>query len=322
MSLLCCCTCEKTSVRNMFCLYADIAALSLMNSAPGCRLRPPCVRPATSPRQHNRYRKHKLISSESRGSNKISKKQKLTCCHTSRSVEAPLPQEASTTIESEWSAFCDNVSGEWEGATVTFTADGQPQELPSQYVPKEFRDWDVTLYDWQSQCSMQPLSTGIKCLLKRLMPTVGCEADAQSFEEDKRQLLGSSKAATQHAILSNGSYTTASSLDLSGQTSLRFEHCLVTVQQRRIRVVQHVKASGTSDSWQLSTVEVHNEKYDAPYNGGAELSGCGGGMSNFAETSRLDASQLQQDWAATSGRSYSVSQAGTLQSQDLPSRYC
>ncbi|KAL3139536.1 hypothetical protein ABBQ38_003859 [Trebouxia sp. C0009 RCD-2024] len=224
--------------------------------------------------------------------------------------------------DSLWDSFCEHAAGEWEGATATFAADGKPHELPSQYVPKEFTDWNVTLYDWQSQCSMQPQATGMKCLLKRLMPTVGCEADAQSFNEDKRKLFESTTPMTEdhQAVLSNGSYTTTSSLQLTSQTSIRFEHCLVTAEQRRVRLVQHVAASSASGAWTLSTVEVHNEKYDAPYNGGASLSGCGGGMSNFAESAKLDIQQLQQEWHTKSGRCYSVSEDGKLQLQDLPRR--
>lgn len=234
------------------------------------------------------------------------------------------PAEAHSKTDSLWDSFCEHAAGEWEGATATFSADGTPHELPSQYVPQEFTDWNVTLYDWQSQCSMQPQATGIKCLLKRLMPTVGCEADAQSFNEDKRQLFESTTPMTEghQAVLSNGSYTTTSSLQLTNQTSLRFEHCLATAEQRRIRLVQHVTASSASGPWKLSTVEVHNEKYDAPYNGGASLSGCGGGMSNFAESAKLDIQQLQQERKITSSRCYNVSEDGKLQLQDLPHQIC
>ena len=48
-----------------------------------------------------------------------------------------------------------------------------------QYVPQEFRDWEVRLVDWQTQCSMLATDEGVTYRLKRLMPTVGCEADAQ-----------------------------------------------------------------------------------------------------------------------------------------------
>ena len=44
------------------------------------------------------------------------------------------------------------IAGEWEGVTATFSSEGKPQQLPDRYVPDAFRDWNVELYDWQSQC--------------------------------------------------------------------------------------------------------------------------------------------------------------------------
>lgn len=37
---------------------------------------------------------------------------------------------------------------------------------------------------------------------------------------------------------------------------------------------------------------MHHERYLAPYNGGAELAGCGGGMSAFAQKPRLNADDI------------------------------
>ena len=133
-------------------------------------------------------------------------------------------------------------------------------------------------------------------------------------------LLEATDEATPRAILGDGSYTTASTLHLNGETSLRAEHCLVTEPRKRIRLVQHLKATGEADGWQLHSVEMHHEHYDGPYNGGASLSGCGGGMSNFAESDRLHENQLRQKWRATSGKSYAVTQDDSLQEEELPSR--
>lgn len=304
----------------MECSTTSAASYVACNATPSFR-RVPCLQCICKTARAHRQR---LLSNHPspvagrlgiRGSLQLARATSLTDLHPS---EAPV----SNTTDTVWNSFCEHAAGEWEGATATFSADGKPNELPSQYVPQEFNDWNVTLYDWQSQCSMQPQAAGIKCLLKRIMPTVGCEADAQSFNEEKRQLFESSEplAEGQQAILSNGSYTTASSLDISRETSIRFEHCLVTAEQRRVRVVQYVTAPSASDPWTLSSVEVHNEKYDAPYNGGASLSGCGGGMSNFAEGARLDSQQLQHAWQTKSGRCYSISEDGKLQLQDLPKR--
>ena len=51
---------------------------------------------------------------------------------------------------------------------------------------------------------------------------------------------------------------------------------------------------------------MHNEKYEEPYNGRNELSGCGGGMSNFGAKPALEQDQLSGIWALKSGRSYVV----------------
>ena len=133
-------------------------------------------------------------------------------------------------------------------------------------------------------------------------------------------LLESTDTATQHAILGGGSYTTASTLHLTGETSLRAEHCLMTAPQKRVRLVQHIKAAEEPDTWRLHSVEMHHEYYDCPYNGGASLSGCGGGMSNFAESGRLQQDQLEQNWTAKSGKSYAVTQSDSLQEQGIPLR--
>lgn len=59
-----------------------------------------------------------------------------------------------------WGAFCDKVSGEWEGYEVTFTSESGSSwaectavELPYEVVPDAFREWEIRLFDWQTQCS-------------------------------------------------------------------------------------------------------------------------------------------------------------------------
>ena len=39
--------------------------------------------------------------------------------------------------------------------------------------------------------------------------------------------------------------------------------------------------------------QVHKEKWVSPYNGGAELAGCGGGEGNFAKKAALELGRLQ-----------------------------
>jgi hypothetical protein len=82
-----------------------------------------------------------------------------------------------------------NIAGEWEGVTVTFSADGSPEQLPEYYVPAAFRDWGVELHDWQTHVSTLADASGVKLVVKRLMPTVGCEADAVAFVEEASNMF-------------------------------------------------------------------------------------------------------------------------------------
>ena len=70
-------------------------------------------------------------------------------------------------------AFAEAASGEYEGVSATFDARGAPLELPEQYVPAAYREWEVQLHDWQTQCSVEASPAGLAYTLKRLLPTVG-----------------------------------------------------------------------------------------------------------------------------------------------------
>jgi hypothetical protein len=86
--------------------------------------------------------------------------------------------------------------------TVTFDGAGARQQLPSNFVPPAYREWGVELFDWASQCSMLATPEGLRYKLRRLMPTVGCEADAVAFTEE-----GAAAAAGALAVLPDGSYS-------------------------------------------------------------------------------------------------------------------
>lgn len=45
------------------------------------------------------------------------------------------------------------------------------------------REWDIELFDWQTQVSSRVVGTLLEVKAKKLMPTQGCEADAVAFEE-------------------------------------------------------------------------------------------------------------------------------------------
>ena len=74
---------------------------------------------------------------------------------------------------------------------VTFDApSGEPQELPREFVPEAFREWELSVRDWQTQCSMNsPESSSssdssLEYRVRRLLPSVGCEADATAFVDE------------------------------------------------------------------------------------------------------------------------------------------
>lgn len=234
-------------------------------------------------------------------------------------VMAHAASDTTTPAEQLWQTFSQNIAGEWEGATATFGADGLPQALPEDAVPKEYSNWDITLYDWQSQSSMLPTTSGVKHLFKRILPTVGCEADAQTFREESSNLFQDAPRI-QHPILDDGSYSTMSSMTLTDAKTLHCEHSFMLSSKKRLRVVQHMRSPAAEQPWQLASIELHNERYDQPYNGGAQLSGCGGGMNNIAEQKRLDASVLQQHWQLKCGSHFTVDSSGSLQGGEATER--
>ncbi|KAM2005027.1 hypothetical protein ACFX15_000261 [Malus domestica] len=54
-------------------------------------------------------------------------------------------------ISQKWSDEM-NVSGEWDGQGADFTREGCPIKLPENVVPAAYREWEVKVFDWQTQC--------------------------------------------------------------------------------------------------------------------------------------------------------------------------
>ncbi len=200
-----------------------------------------------------------------------------------------------------WESFKDRVVGEWDGVCATFDADGEARELPEYYVPQAYRDWDVQLYDWQSQCSINSTETGLMCVTRRMMPTVGCEADAIAFTEEAPEDLisGNSNAFFSAHGLSTQSPGPAMADEKS--FDCKAEHILTLGNGQRIRMVHLLKKMGPERQWRVQGIEVHVEKKDSEYHGRRELTGCGGGMDPFAKTEALSIDQVTATFGA--GRS-------------------
>ena len=60
--------------------------------------------------------------------------------------------------------------GEWDGMLVSFSRNGTPQELPPAYVPEAYREWGVSVCDWQTQASVTTTEGGaLRYRLRRLV---------------------------------------------------------------------------------------------------------------------------------------------------------
>ena len=173
-----------------------------------------------------------------------------------------------------------------------------------------YREWGVTLYDWQSNCSMHCSGTdGLSYTQRRMMPTVGCEADAIAFTSQQQQLFTPGHPSA--TVAADGSYS-AGPADLAAAEiqSAAVEHCLVLRQGQRVRVVHNLQRPSSGSSWEVVSIDVLHERYDAPYNGKGELGGCGGGMEPFAEGAALDRACLEGSWTVAAGVEFAFDQAG------------
>ena len=80
-------------------------------------------------------------------------------------------------------------SGEWVGLSASFSPKGTAIQVPDTHVPREYAEWGIEIKDWASVSSLNVKGeedAALLLLTKFMLPTVGCEADASSFVEDKR----------------------------------------------------------------------------------------------------------------------------------------
>lgn len=251
--------------------------------------------------------------------------------------------EPTTATTTPTTSFTTAASGEWEGAAAAFNRDGEPIALPPNYVPDAFREWGVEVADWTTQCSTIAVApapgaggddgVSLSYRLKRLLPSVGCEADATAFlDEGVAVRLGNGNgrggggaeeggASLPPAFLGDGAYALAPPALPTDPASrpARFEVSLPlppaacvaangSVSPRRVRAVVSVAAAPASDRASprppiLAGVELFSEKRYGDYIGGTDsLAGCGGGVGPFARTQALEAGALERgDWSVVRG---------------------
>jgi len=206
-----------------------------------------------------------------------------------------------------WRQFAEAASGEWEGATSTFSADGDVRELPRNFVPEAYREWGIEIVDWTHMSSSLADDSGLLISVKRFMPTVGCEADAVAYVDETVKALKSEDDKTWEAktIAADGSYSIGTRVlasDGDGFMKHRIEACMA-VDKERVRVVWDIRRRDAESAWKVMNIDLFKEELVSEYMGGTELRSCGGSV-GFGAKPRLDADAGNGLWRATAGTAY------------------
>ncbi|XP_007043085.2 PREDICTED: uncharacterized protein LOC18608373 [Theobroma cacao] len=212
----------------------------------------------------------------------------------------PNPTTATAAAANAWSEFARNVSGEWDGFGADFSIEGSPIELPESVVPEAYRDWEVKVYDWQTQCPTlaEPGEKVMTYKTIKLLPTVGCEADAATrYSMDERNIVGVDNKVSAFAYQASGCYTAIWPVADNGTHELwELEHCLINPRDKesRVRIIQVVRVDGTK--LVLQNIRVFCEQWYGPFRNGDQLGGCAIRDSAFAPTATTKASDIIGEW--------------------------
>ncbi|XVF01646.1 hypothetical protein REPUB_Repub04eG0106200 [Reevesia pubescens] len=199
-----------------------------------------------------------------------------------------------------WSEFATNVSGEWDGFGADFSIEGTPIELPESVVPEAYREWEVKVYDWQTQCPTlaEPGENVMTYKNIKLLPTVGCEADAATrYSIDERNIGGVNNKVSAFAYQSSGCYTAVWPVADNGTDKIwELEHCLINPldKESRVRIIQVVRVNGSK--FVLQNIRVFREQWYGPFRNGDQLGGCAIRDSAFASTAATKASEVVGVW--------------------------
>ncbi|XP_019427525.1 PREDICTED: uncharacterized protein LOC109335798 isoform X2 [Lupinus angustifolius] len=198
-----------------------------------------------------------------------------------------------------WSQFAKRVSGEWDGFGAEFSIEGKPIELPESVVPEAYREWEVKVFDWQTQCPTlaQPKDHILQYKTIQLLPTVGCEADAATrYTVDERKIAGDNMnyAISAFAYQSSGSYV---AVWQKKDNLIELEYCLISPHdfESRVRIIQLLNVIDKT-KLVLQSIQVFREQWYGPFRNGEQLGGCAIRDSAFASTAPLEASQVTGVW--------------------------
>ncbi|XP_047974188.1 uncharacterized protein LOC125216473 [Salvia hispanica] len=207
---------------------------------------------------------------------------------------ADVNDSASISTTTSWVEFAEKVSGEWDGFGADFTAEGQAVELPESVVPEAYREWEVKVFDWQTQCPTLATADTPSLTYRsiKLLPTVGCEADAATVYSSEERHISAHHGST-FAYASTGSYVAAD----PSVKSIELEHCLIDPNNKesRVRVIQVLDSE-----LKLVRIKVFVEQWYGPFRNGDQLGGCAIRDAAFAATERLEASRVCGVWQGSS----------------------
>ncbi|KAL1827870.1 hypothetical protein ACET3Z_006282 [Daucus carota] len=211
---------------------------------------------------------------------------------------------SSSSSSSQWPDFAKRVSGEWDGFGADFSPEGKPFELPENVVPEAYREWEVKVHDWQTQCPTlaEPEDLIAKYKLIKLLPTVGCEADAATRHSiDERHIGGAENNVSAFAYQSNGSYAAVWCVKTQDTYNLlELEHCLVHPQDQesRVRIIQGIRVENSK--FKMQNIKVFIEQWYGPFRNGESLGGCSIRDTAFACTEALNSSEVAGIWQGLS----------------------
>ncbi|TKY51196.1 hypothetical protein E2542_SST22706 [Spatholobus suberectus] len=196
-----------------------------------------------------------------------------------------------------WSQFARRVSGEWDGFGADFSNEGKAIELPESVVPETYREWEVKVFDWQTQCPTlaEPEERVLQYKSIQLLPTVGCEADAATrYSVDERKVGGENSGLTAFAYQSSGSYVAVWQKE---DNLLELEYCLINPQdcESRVRIIQLIHVLNNTEMV-LQGIRVFREQWYGPFRNGDQLGGCAIRDSAFASTATMTASDVAGIW--------------------------
>ncbi|CAO2814784.1 unnamed protein product [Amaranthus hypochondriacus] len=236
---------------------------------------------------------------------------KLTVCSVAKTIpqQVQIDQESNvlspSSLNSSWAEFASKVSGEWDGFGADFTIQGKPIELPESVVPSAYREWEVKVFDWQTQCPTlaDPQNFHLSYRSIKLLPTVGCEADAATvYSSDDRLIAEDTNRVLAFAYQNTGCYVSLWSVVQNDVYQVfELEHCLIDPRDKesRVRVIQTLRFEGLK--LKLQKISVFCELWYGPFRNGDQLGGCAIRDSAFASTPALNASDVTGVWQSQDG---------------------